>query len=235
MIIKDSFVDIEGNHYQNVREIAYIKDELFLNLGEFKNETLYIDSNFSPTYFFKEGVYIYKSYYDNTKALRIYKNFADYGFNSTTDAGMIQKLQTRQKKILLTNFPTGVVTLNGKIIGQEMLYYDGYITLYEYCKSISYQEKKSLIIKVIKILIELESQGIFYKDIHLRNFLIDSNSLKIELIDFDSYFISFDKDGIYAYKYMINNLNNMLKKLEPTLNISYQDINKIEQFLVYID
>ena len=45
------------------------------------------------------GVYIYKSFYDDRKALRIYKDFADYKYTCHKDDKLIFELQSRQNII----------------------------------------------------------------------------------------------------------------------------------------
>ena len=135
MEIRENFIDKNGILYPNIREIAFTRDNLFGNLGTLVNET----KREANDYFAKksamqiddEGVYIYKSNYNSENALRIYKCSLDPNFNGCRDEIFISKLQSIQPSISMTSFPIGVVTLDGNIIGQEIIYYENFKQLYE--------------------------------------------------------------------------------------------------------
>lgn len=220
--IRDRFTNIKGQTFDNVREIAFKKDELFGNLGKFVAESNHEVSDFVyDLYESHFGVYIYQTYENPNIAYRIYKEFADYNFNGYNDDKLIQKLSERKKAILKTEFPTGVVTLDGRIIGQEIPFYQNSITILEYFKNRTILNPFNLYIEILKVLYELFENGIIYLDIHPKNFMIDPIGLKMNLIDFDFHYIKFDdktmlKRQLDNYKRMINYLNELLNIINIT-------------------
>lgn len=123
MEIRDKFIDKNGILYPNISEVAYTSDDIFGQLGTLVNETnREVNDNFkrSSMDINDEGVYIYKSSFDPSIALRIYKCFYDPNFNGYQDEKLISKLQDFQERVKRTSFPLGVVTLDGKIIGQKI-------------------------------------------------------------------------------------------------------------------
>lgn len=218
--INTGFTNDRGTYYDKVREIAYQKGELFGNLGVFVTETEYIsncifDDTKNPT----RGVYIYQSYSNPEIAYRIYKAFADCGFDGYEDDKLIQKLSERQKNINLSKFPTGVVTLSGKIIGQEIPYYANDITLFEFFNKYKNINPIKIYYAVLEILNELYYNGIIYLDTHPKNFMINllNEYPSVDIIDFEYSRIIFDDDSeVYRkllfcnYKIMVNKLNEML-------------------------
>lgn len=125
------YINQNGAKFENIRNIHFdCKGDLVGNLGIFKVETQYEPNAFITSSFkMHEGVYIYQTDYDFKKALRIYKDFADYQYTFHDDYKLISILQDRQSFVTLTDFPTGIVTIENKVIGQEIPYYDQYITL----------------------------------------------------------------------------------------------------------
>lgn len=218
--INPTFTNIYGETFSLVREIAYKQGEL-MGIGKFVAETkrevnMYFDSLASAL----SGVNVYQTHGNPNIAYRIYKEFADYGFNGQDDARLIQNLSERNTNIKLSKFPTGVVTLDGRIIGQEIPYFPNSVTLLDYIK-IKYPNINpfNLYIEVLKILKEMYDNGIIYLDNHPKNFMIteDDHSYKMNIIDFESSFVKFDDcDRLHTnnlfknYLNMINRLNNML-------------------------
>jgi len=227
-LIKDNYTNIKGEMFYNVREISYKKDELFGNLGRLVAETKK-ENDLTDSLNSNGGVYIYQSHHNPDIAYRIYKEFAEYNFNGYNDDKLIQKLLERQNTILKTKFPTGVITLEGKIIGQEIPYYKNSITLLEYIKQNMYLDIIDLYINTLEILFELYKYGIIYIDIHSKNFVINPLTQKINLIDFDFNYVKFDdksliKKQLYNYKYMIDFLNNVLN-----ISIKFNKVDTYEQ------
>ena len=129
MIIKDNYVDSKGNKY-NIRNINISDISELRELGKFVAETKREVSGFwTESDNLENGVYIYKSNYDSKKALRIYKDFALYKYIYHSDAKDVSKLQEFQSKIKLTEFPTGILTIEDSVIGQEIPFYENYETL----------------------------------------------------------------------------------------------------------
>lgn len=225
------FTNTKGITFDNVREIAYKKGELVNNLGKFIAETEH-----EPSLFFGEdislesGVYIYQTYNNPNVAYRIYKEFADFGFNGYGDDVLIQKLVDRQKNIFLSKFPTGVVTLDGKIIGQEIPYYHSSILLLE-CTIDNFNNNNPINVykKVLEILKELSDNGITYLDVHSKNFMLDLSSTneKIDIIDFDSQYIVFDDNNSRVMKQLFANYRKMIN----SLNERYGIFDTVNSFL----
>ena len=229
-LIKDNYVNSNGEYFCNVREIAYKKGELIGNLGVLVAETGYEKDDFIGNYGMTlEGSYIYQTYNNPTIAYKIYKEFADYGFNGYKDDILIQKLQSVKSNIDLTKFPTGVVTLDGRIIGQEIPYYDNAITLLDYVKKASVDNRINVYIKILKILQELFKNGILYLDIHPKNFMVNADNDNINLIDFDSDFICFDTDDKHMMDNLFKNFMMMIEYLEDDINMNF-NLDYIETF-----
>lgn len=227
--IRNDFIDKNGNYYQ-VRNINFDeKKDLSNKLGTFITETQKEEFGFYSMFDnITDGVYIYQSYYDPKKALRIYKDWADYKYNYHNDVKLIVPLLSKQKNIKLTEFPTGIVTFKNYIIGQEIKFYDGYENLNLSLKKLKdVREIINCYQKIVDILKELELENIIYNDIHPKNFMMKDGIVK--LIDFENDSIKLEynsrmySDMINLLKYMINNLNVMLNvdfKLENSSTLS---------------
>lgn len=222
MEIKEKFIDKNGIIYSNLREISFTKDNIFGNLGTLVNETNReaTDGFGKPSNTISEdGVYIYKSNYDEKTALRVYKCFLDPNFNGYRDEKLISRLQKVQNKIELTSFPAGIVTLDGNIIGQEIPYYEEHNQLYQVKDEITLKELFMLYRQCLVILEELHKKGIYYLDIHAKNFLVNSD-FNVQLIDFEPHLIRFnDKTQL---KKELSNFYNMINLVNHRINIDIQ-------------
>lgn len=221
MEIRDYFISRKGTVYPKVREIAYNSQNLFGNLGTLVNETNREVKDYfrvSSLNYDDNGVFIYKSNYSDNKALRIYKCFMDYKFNGNHDDELVYKLQTLQSQIKYTEFPTGVVSKNGFIIGQEVPFYPEYATLYEVKDDLSFKELIDVYKKCLIILSELKNVGINYIDVHARNFLINKN-LDVKLVDFEYDLIKYNDDNAYqkTLLYFYNMVNLINKRIGLSL------------------
>jgi len=208
-IVRTGYQNKEGKYFDKVREISFEKENLINNLGKFVAET-----NHEDNYFFKDdlithGVYIYQSLTNPNIAYRIYKEFSDYGFNGYSDDKMIQFLQEKQEKIKLTQFPTGIVTLNGNIIGQEIPYYANYMTLFDYLKKYFIKDPFSIYMILIEIIKEMYEEEILYLDVHPKNFMINKSDLDIKMIDFDDSYVKFQTHEFYKEQ-LFSNIKNMI-------------------------
>lgn len=227
-MIKKGFTDTNGQYYLYVEEHRLNKEGL-MNIGIYKTQTTReADSIFveDPMEFSVDGVMIYQSREKENLGFRIYQRFSEYNFNSLEDAVLINSLMQIQPNIKLTDFPTGVVTLEGRIIGQIIKYYDDYMTLYEKIKLLkNYDELFSIYYKIVAILDELTKNNIIYTDNHLKNFMINEKN-DIKLIDFESKQINFqnnksDKDN------SLNNLMIMFNRINQLVGLDYR-IESIE-------
>ena len=211
--IREGFTNIYGKHFSNIREIAY-KEGDYLNIGipitssHEENRENFI--NDTPTY---STMHIYQDRNNPSIGYRIYGEYADYHFNGNCDDSLISKLQEKQSNVLLTKFPTGVVTRGGYIIGQEIPFFPNSKTLDKYLKECSISETFALYKKILMILKELYSNEIIYVDVHPGNFLVTANS-KIELIDFDNS-VHIDVESAVAKNIIVT---NMIENLYLTIN-----------------
>lgn len=235
--IKNEFTNRYGKVFHNINEIAYKKGELYNNLGKLVAETKREQDSFLvPDDFDLRGVYIYQQLDNPDKAYRIYKEFAEYKFNGYNDDKLIENLQQKQTNIKLTEFPSGVVTLDGMIIGQEIPYYDGYKNLYDALTNIN--DKRTILMiykKIIKILKELYDNGIIYTDVHAKNFMVNNDNV-VKLIDFEYSQVKFEMNDSFKMQLM-DNLRNMINILNLHSGIDYvlERIMKFEDFSTEID
>lgn len=236
------FTDDAGRTFSNIRDVHFESlEDLYANRGTLIAESKFIDpySSSPDIDTLNLGVDIYKSNYDPKVALRIYKDFIDYKYTSCYDQKMISKLQEKQKQVKLTEFPTGVVSIEGKVVGQEIPFYEGYNTLLS-----TFMDKKlnvlptHIYIEVLKRIKELYSAGILYIDIHGKNFLINQNN-DIKLIDFDDKYLSFDEDMKYNYEMVIGYLKNFLQTFNDLSDIKiskeYEKCDTIDQIYDVIE
>lgn len=220
MQIKDKYIDERGNVY-NIRNINYESlEEARFNFGTFLTESKSykfdsIDSDL-------DGIYLYKTIYDPKKVLRIYKDYPHYKYISHCDQRIISELQSRQKNIKLTDFPTGVVTIENIVIGQEIPYYEGFETIRNIYQNNKYIKIPTYYyLEILKILKELFKEGIIYKDIHSNNFLYKTFEECIKLIDFEPFEVRFDEGMNCNYNSMIDNLKAMIILLNGFSGIEF--------------
>lgn len=127
-----------------------------------------------------------------------------------------------------------MVTLDGKIIGQKIPYYETSSQLYQIKNEVTIKELLELYRKCLIILSELYSKGIAYIDIHAKNFLVD-DSLNVQLIDFEPDLVKFhDKNALakslYNFYKMINLVNERIG-----LNSYYTKPNNLEEAFANLD
>jgi len=208
MIIKDEFKPSYG-------EVVKVRNVNFESLDDFRENTgksIEIShredsSNFSLS---EDGVYICRSKYDFTKALRIYKDINLYKYTSHSDYKIVSKLQQKQPNIKLSEFPTGILTIKDFVIGQEIPFYDNSETLYDYLQSGGLKKRTiQLYLDILKILKELYNEGIIYTDVHRRNFMVNKITEIVNIIDFDEALISFDNFKC-TYIAMLDNLKSCI-------------------------
>lgn len=218
-VITDNFINKENEEFPKVRQVAFQSGNLSNNVGIFITETKYEPTNwFNSSNNLTNGVFIYQSYNNPNVAYRIYKCFADYGFNGYDDDILIQELQKKQELINDTKFPTGVVTLDGNIIGQEIPFFNNNITLLDFFKKYKNIDIVNEYIKVLNVLKEMYDNGILYVDVHSENFMLDPTLIhsKINTIDFERKFVMVDdwsksaRERLFScFSNMINQLNNI--------------------------
>lgn len=237
--IKEGFTDNRGNFYPNIREVAYEQGKTYGSFGTLIGES---GRKIFDNDEMLNGVYVFRSHIDPSKVYRIYKDFVTTNFNYEIDAKFISELQKYSKDIKLSEFPTGVVTEGGRVIGNEAPFIDG-ITLREYSKSTQKEVLPTKIyIQILDILRELYINKIYYLDIHERNFMIKDGMVK--LIDFENFFIRLGNITISDKRLMFHYLKMMLEELNNNFGITdemgtiegfddaYEKVYKLEENLI---
>lgn len=223
-VVKNEYIDTKENKFENIKNIHFptFKD-VAGNLGTFITETKYENNCFSSySYNQEDGVYIYRTNYNPKKALRIYKDIADYKFTSHDDAELVRDLLKVQKDVKLTEFPTGIVTVENKVVGQEIVLYDNFVTIREKFKNKELKKNPvQCYIEMLEILKELYNVGVVYSDLHAKNFLISEIDETIKLIDFDRRYTQTESSKFDLRKSMISNLKAMLSKLNDCYDLSF--------------
>lgn len=218
-IILNGFTNEYGEDFANIRNIHFkTLKELTTELENYKTKNIGQLQDDS-------GINIYQCKHNSSKALRIIKKVNNYTSIYSDDDYLVSQLQARQKDVLLTEFPTGIVTLKNKVIGQEIPFYGESITLRQAGqkqKLGTWAEAIGIEIKVLKIIRELLKAGIIYQDIHTANFMINETTGKINLIDFDSRFIKFDHHP-FAYNSMVSNLKLLIGYVNSYYGKSFDD------------
>ena len=172
----------------------------------------------------EDGIYLYRSSYDKTKGLRVYKDSNLYQYTYHDDYKIVSELQKRQKDIKLSKFPTGILTIENKVVGQEVHLYDNSKTIFDYFKETNMKKRPTqFYLEILNILKELYNQGITYQDVHKKNFLIESITEIVNIIDFESSLVDFDNLRC-TYDSMITNFKiYLINKLNSILNICFDD------------
>ena len=228
------YTNKKGLYLKDLRVISFPEGKLFGNLGTLVAESNNNDSIQREYEIDSDiGVYIYQSRNPNV-AYRIYKCFADYGFNGYGDDILIQELTERSNNIKLSKFPTGIITHNNRIIGQEIPFFKDYCTLFDVLKNNREFDYIKYYKSVLYIVKELYDNGIIYCDLHSNNFMVNLKIDQIEIIDFELLNIKFDdktKESriklLNAYRDMISRLNYMIGLDEIKINTdSFEEMNE---------
>lgn len=221
--IKDNYVDGLNKTYE-VRNLSYDSvDELTANAGTFirlPESEANVDTSSPLT----SGVYLYKTHYNPSVALRLYKDFITPEYTGHLDHRVVSKLQEKQKLVTLTDFPTGIVTIRDNVVGQEIPYYEDYDTIYRFFHNRKLTKLPThYYIEILKILKELYSADIVYSDIHTKNLLVNRINETIKLIDFEYSLVGFDDKKKYLYMPMIYNLKSFLLRLSAIYDIEFDE------------
>lgn len=231
-VIHDSYIDKKGNEFVNVRNISFTKNSIKSNLGEFVAETEKEDNVWFNNE--EDGVYIYQSYNNPNIAYRIYKRFAEYRFNGEKDEFLISELKKRQESIKLSKFPTGVVTLEGNIIGQEIPYFPNSVNLIELFKHYENIDVIKIYLQVLNILKEMYDNGILYFDNHAKNFMVNPNDESyVNIIDFEDRYVRFDNFSKSEIEKLFTNYSSMINILNRIkgLDLKLGNFVKTDNFL----
>lgn len=231
--IVKGYTDNEGNYF-DINNVIFPTNNTPYYFGEFITSS-HDDENqtFSSE---EEGKRIYRSYDNPNKGYRIYKNLFfwtdDFKCNDGVfDAKLVSELQKKQPFIKLTDFPTGVVTINNSVIGQEIpLYNDNYINLHSLPKLVSednYLDKleklKMAYLSIIDSVEELIENDIIYLDIHRGNFLFNkTNPAETKIVDFEKGFVYFDKPELIKIQTIVYSLAEMFDNINSISGVEYE-------------
>ena len=231
-IITNGYTNNRNEYFPGLKVIAYNKNNICGNLGKYVAETDHTNNPLMPERHL-DGVYIFQSKENPNVAYRIYKTFADYGFDNKEDAKLVSEFIKRQKDIKLSKLPTGIVTLENKIIGQEIPYFEDSISMHAFSKIMRVEDviPTRLYIKILKIIKELYQNGIYYLDNHSKNFLVLSGrDYKVEIIDFDSTYVKFDEISENQNKALFENLMSLINSCNDSFGLSDFKIQGLYNF-----
>lgn len=219
MNIKNNYTSENGQVFE-IRNVNFESIEDFRKAQDkFIAESSDNRSSFSLS---DDGVYLYKSSYDKTKGLRIYKDYNVYQYTHHIDFKIVSELTKRQKSIKLSEFPTGILTIENKIIGQEVPLYENSKTIYEYFEEGKMKKRPTqFYLEILNILKELYKEGITYQDAHKRNFLVENITEIVNIIDFETSLVDFCNLNC-TYEAMINNFKiYLIDKLNLLVNVCF--------------
>lgn len=207
-IVNNSFTNMYGQTFHNVNQLEIGDKKNLPSLGKIVCESHNDSKEYEDVIV---GVYIYQDNNDKSKAYRIYKSFVEPDFNGFFDDGLIENLLERKACTNYCDFPTGVVTLKGKIIGQQIPFHKNAKTLDTLTKE---KENISDVLnaykQVLQIIRDLYLNKVIYFDIHSNNFMMNMSDKSVKIIDFDSYFIRFDIKHNDYLKQILSKYNNMV-------------------------
>ena len=231
--IEKGYTDNNGNYF-NINNVIFPINNTPYCFGEFITSSHDDENiNFSDE---EVGKQIYRAYDDQNKGYRIYKdlffwtdNFICY--EGVFDARLVAKLQEKQSKIKLTDFPTGVVTINNSVIGQEIPFYSDYVDLHRF-GNIAGRERndldiltnlKSAYLSIVESIEEMVDNNISYTDIHRGNFLVNKKDFsKTKVIDFEDLYIKFGVPNAIDVYTMVTSLTEMFDKVNWAAGIEYE-------------
>lgn len=241
--VRNSFTNNKGETFNNIREIAFFKNRNYGGFGDFICESHKMSMSFDDDYL--DGIYLYRSRIDANKAYRIDKQYLEPTFKGTGEEKIISQLQEKQGNIKLSEFPTGVVTMEGIVVGQEVPYYDG-PTLKSYAENCTKPMLPTKIyIQLLDIIKEQFANGVYYSDVHANNYVLVNGIVRP--IDFQGHLLSIDKlydftrKNIFFYlTFMINKLNESFQIPEDLMKLSvfgdfddgYEKVLRLEENLI---
>lgn len=216
--ISDQYID--GRNVYNIRNIELPLNQPPYLFGKYITDTTDVEvDSFSSE---DSGMIVYQDEDNPNIGYRIYKGllFAQKNFYfpyGSLDARLISELQQRQSSVKLTDFPTGIVTLNNYIIANEIVFYNNHDTL----RALAYKLKDNpqkidiitaVYLSMLKSFEELTENEIFYNDIHTKNIMVDRTDYnKTKIIDFESGHVSFGnltQSNLESYQQKFANVIN---------------------------
>lgn len=247
--LETGFTDKYGHFYPSIKALK------FDSLEEFRNESMSFKYKSIPRIssdnieIDDDGVCIYQSNINPNVGYRIYRDINFYQYNYHEDeCSLLEELSKRQGNITLTEFPDTVVAVRNPndfdtyhVIGTQMRYYDGHKCFYDTfneqanLEEITYDEIFYIYRECLRILMELQNNGVCYSDVHRGNFLIRLRDLDIKLIDFEKQWVHFND---YETN-MIRNTKRLIRDLNETFMIGFEsnleDAQNLQQIKDVVD
>ncbi len=213
--ITNLYIDKHGIETK-IRTVAFCKQAFYHDLGKFKDET--------PTkhnFFVKRDKnYIYQDHNFKHIAYKITEEAQNQAVSNELEIKFIKKLKELQPNIKLTKFPTGIVTLENRVVGQEIIYLNNYITLANYLEE--HKLTEDIINKIIEILLELYENNVLYNDIHPNNFMINPENKDVQLIDFEKSQVNLEKTE-YTKEVFLRSVKAFFQMLKKYFNIHVEE------------
>ncbi len=227
------------NEYQNrkgiIRKISNLNFSSVMDLSDYGWTFVLKSDGLSNPYNNKIGSMLYKNSTDHTKGARIYENYRMYKYINYSDDALVESLQEKQPNVKLTEFPTGIITIENKVIGQLIPFYDNYFEFDNVINKNS--DLKSIFdygIKVIKIFKELQENDILYTDIHTGNILVNINTNDVKLVDFEQLHVAVNPDdnlkNIFS-KHLVHMIRGIITRLGTLKGIALEDLITIANTL----
>ena len=243
MVVKDDYINEKGYRFQ-VRNICCdqygIKPRAF---GDVVAETPTNGSSSDGSYLI-DTVTIYRpdDLYLITQndlgasymALRVYDDVSSLRCNVISihdDEHLVTALQERQKYVKLTDFPTGIVTVRGHVVGQEIPFYENHLPISKMViRKITHLEQIEYYLSMLKILKELLSNDIIYSDIHGNNFMVSKEDGSVKLIDFEDRFVHLERNKS-SEENALGNFNSLILSLNDKTGLNFhENIMKMDSF-----
>lgn len=243
MIVKDDYINEKGYRFQ-VRNICC--DQYGITpraFGKVVAETPNNGSSSDGSYLV-DTVTIYKpdELYLNTQndlgasymALRVYDDVSNFRCGVPCihdDEYLVSTLQERQKYVKLTDFPTGIVTVRGHVVGQEIPFYENHLPISKMVtEKHTHLQQIEYYLSMLRILKELLANEIIYSDIHGNNFMVSKKDGSVKLIDFEKRFVHFNQNKEQRQQ-ALSHLKLLLLSLNDKTNLKFnEDIMKMNDF-----
>ena len=209
---------ITKNREVKIKDKVYIIEEIEFTRESLRTSGKYFTETKRETSMFfeasdnlEDGVFIYQDRNNPNIGYRIYKEFANPGFYSYSEDKLIAKLSEKQSVITRTKFPTSILTLEGRVIGQKIPLYLNHDEIHKHVIN-SKELPTEYYRQILDILKEMYDNGIGYLDGHSKNFIIERNSGHVELIDFEWSKMEFDSISSSSNWKIFNNLNSLINR-----------------------
>lgn len=216
--ISETYTNRQGIIFPHVKELRFNENE-FLKLGKFIVQTSHNLKFANKSSFCDDlgdtGVLIYQDEDDKDMGYRLDLEFNNIYFDDQMCARKIEKLQELQPQIQKTQFPYGVITREGRVIGEIMPFYPNSENICEYLSNRDAINVLEIYKQVLGILSELMDNGILYRDIHKKNFLVNSVGIPVvHVIDFDTQYTEIGRFSKSDIDSMLSNLKRLLVELQ---------------------